>query len=316
MEDQSPRIVDWLLANADRYDLRAERRPWPERLGLPLTDFKVRAVLEGRAFDGRGTDRNANVSLIKGFSEVLERFIVCRAPLKNSNGLAVHEFEAEAKINARRELLERDAFYRFFYNKYETGFRLDDAYLLFRGETKRNSKVDQLLLKIAEYTLDNQVLNVVLHVGFAEVGNCFAVTIGLGASENLFEACGSAQIETWRNLSALMEEIPRDGLSVMEFRNRGNSWGPLDHLRLGSNSDYAKQINEYFKIKSGQRFITRKVKYIEYESYTNLIPSGCPLVATKAVSPEVIEFHFGLCPPEVRAVFSEDVFYDLPHPLA
>lgn len=303
------------MANMERFDLMVERRPWPGKLGLQYFDYKARLLINERVYTGRGTDTDANLALVKAFAEALERRVMAEARLESSNGLAIHELEMKANNNARNELLERDAFFRFFYKKGARASLLNTEHLFFNRPTLAGSKIHQILCEVATYSVDQETIHCVLHVGLVKKNGRSAIAVGLGASLCSERAAQTAQIETWRNLVALAESIPDDGLSVEEF-NINRRFGPKDHLRLGSDTSYANSIFTYLEKKISNQHQHSKPRKIEYVDHSIHLPESCPLFAKQALSTDCVNLHFGFCPPGVRSHFPEFDFFELPHPLA
>lgn len=107
----TPTLSAWALQKCEDLDLQATRLTWVDEWCPSLVDFIVTIKVDGEIFEGRGMAETEDLAFTKAVAEALERAIMRHANVYSSNGLAVHTTIEEATAGAKRELVERDAFF-------------------------------------------------------------------------------------------------------------------------------------------------------------------------------------------------------------
>ena len=106
--DNTKELKQWIIDNADALKLKVERLHWIKDWFPGYSDYWVSAIINNESFEGRGIDSDDEQAFLKAFSELVER-IFCFYNGINSNGVAAHYNKNSAILNARKELIERDA---------------------------------------------------------------------------------------------------------------------------------------------------------------------------------------------------------------
>ena len=83
---------------------------WTVQFNINLHDYIVKFEYENSTYEGRGTDANEDTAIIKAYAEALERYIVFKYEINSTNGCAVHTNLMNSRMNAKKELIERDLF--------------------------------------------------------------------------------------------------------------------------------------------------------------------------------------------------------------
>lgn len=106
--DNQKKLGNWILCHTHSLDLKIERMNWIQNWFPEHKDFKISFSTSNEVLVGRGIDTDEDTALIKAFSELVERS-VCSFYGINSNGVAAHFDKGSAVLNAKKELIERDA---------------------------------------------------------------------------------------------------------------------------------------------------------------------------------------------------------------
>jgi|GEM_PF-5025066 len=117
-------ITEFVFNNRSRLQLNVLRLTWPQEWGLDFCDIEVKLSLNGIHSNGRGQNSNEETAFEIASSEAIERYMVKALKLRHSYGVACHSDKEEALANSIRELMEREIFFRFFYDT--KTFRLID----------------------------------------------------------------------------------------------------------------------------------------------------------------------------------------------
>jgi hypothetical protein len=103
-------LDQWLLANANKIDLRIRFFDNKILKTFGIHDIEAKISVDGKEYSGRGTYFDKEIALKKACGEAIERFFLHRNKFQNSNGMAVHSNAKLAIDGARLELIERDLF--------------------------------------------------------------------------------------------------------------------------------------------------------------------------------------------------------------
>ncbi|HAZ13183.1 MAG: hypothetical protein A2X86_15980 [Bdellovibrionales bacterium GWA2_49_15] len=106
--DNIKKLKHWIFAKAETLKLQVERMRWVDDWFPGYFDFALSAQIDGRKFVGRGMADDEDTAFLKAFSEMVER-VYCFYHKIGSNGVAAHPRRDQAILNAKKELIERDA---------------------------------------------------------------------------------------------------------------------------------------------------------------------------------------------------------------
>lgn len=243
----SNELAAWLLQNADALDLRATSFTWPSEWGLIAHfDYEVSIDLRGIRYAGRATARGEELAFIKAGAEALERAYCAGHDLK-SNGVAAHVNEADAILHARREALERDAFYCHYLTK--TAFTPIDSAAFARLTSMYPlifAKLDEFGVSLRFY--DMRTIGEASIVCVAEglhSSSPWGGVIGLSSKTDFFDAAESALLECLRNTVMTIADPARETLSLSEFKALSQV-GPHDRRKLALDLDFWRTVAPLF----------------------------------------------------------------------
>ncbi|MBI2519943.1 MAG: YcaO-like family protein [Bdellovibrio sp.] len=106
--DNIKKLKYWISVNAETLKLQVERMRWVDDWFPGYFDFAVSAQVDGQIFTGRGIAGDEDTAFLKALSEMVER-VYCFYHKIGSNGVAAHPDRDQAILNAKKELIERDA---------------------------------------------------------------------------------------------------------------------------------------------------------------------------------------------------------------
>lgn len=227
---------------------------WTELLDDEIVDIEVNIKHGQQLFEGRGTDLNGERALLKAYSECLERICCYVNDIESTNGCAVHSSLEVANINAKNELIERDAFLLYFVsesmpkeipilNKFDELVHI------------KNAKIKNFILK------ENNSLYVVLSVIFSKN----FVIAGLGNASNLPAAQLKADIESIRQFIHLVYYDKLDKnlkFPIIEFNNFN------DHGNQGFDKKYIDTLSKVFLSKKQKTFDMNYDEVFSYDNYS------------------------------------------------
>lgn len=219
-------IGSWILNHLHSHGLLIERMGWIKDWFPEYTDFRITATIEGEVLVGRGIDQDQDTALYKAFSELVERSY-CAFHKIDSNGVAAHFDKSQAELNAKKELIERDAILchhltgkPFFLNEYPK--RLDALKERLR-EFGFELKFAEAISPVEDYRVTVcQILG----------GQKFGSIWGFGCDTDFNKAFDHALFEAMINVSAYIHgNYTREVISIEEFDKLSLARG-LDHQRL------------------------------------------------------------------------------------
>jgi ribosomal protein S12 methylthiotransferase accessory factor YcaO len=243
----SQKLISWLLNNSAELNLQVTEFTWVRDWDLVgVFDFQVTIELHGRTFTGRGTAPSEELAFLKAGAEAIERAF-CGGLEISTMGVAVHTTESLAQQNAKRELVERDAFFGHYYSK--TSFSNLENDLIFEFEQKwpnafrqlRDSKVDCHFYK-ADSMLDPVLVCVFSGPNRASK---FGGIIGLGSNSQKLEAMQTAFFEGLRNVAVNINLQTADAISEIDFLKIEKPRS-IDRQRLARNIDYWSGFKHLF----------------------------------------------------------------------
>jgi YcaO cyclodehydratase, ATP-ad Mg2+-binding len=184
-------LKKWILTTVKTYpeNFKIFEISWPQDNGFHFHDYGVEIIVDGKKYQGNGTSRDPDTALCKAVSESYERFCVKYYELASSNGCAAHYDQPTALINAKLELIERDAFLCHFI--LGTGFLKLDQVVHKNLEAHSDIKIENYLLESKKYKI---VLTRLILRKYSQI-------FGMGISSDLSESLFKAEIEALRQWS-------------------------------------------------------------------------------------------------------------------
>lgn len=265
-------LTNWILKNSGSLDLRVAELTWIRALHPGMVDLRAAVTLDGKEFEGRGSDTNEDRALGKAVCEAIERF-VCHSHAIASIGVAGHFDESLAKKNARLELIERASLFHHVDSSVPMGeIQTRELKIVIEG---RQATVSLRFLEMA--TLPGIAAVLCLAEGVT-TGAAIGGILGLGCAESQVEAIAKAEIECLRNVAALAD-IPMFPLSKDIFSKIGKP-SSEDRRRLLFDFDYCSNLLESLlgRVKDS---IATKMPALQ-PTWINLdlpkaVPANCPL---------------------------------------
>ena len=293
-------ISSWLLANAERLDLRATQLSWVDDWVPDIFDFAVEITVDGVVYEGRGTADSEDLAFAKAGAEALERAVVATTNAKSSNGFAVHPDIKQASRLATQELLERDAYFCHWLTKMPFIALSDSSWgKLQIGRSSIASIAARLQGMGIELThaLMKTVggsLAVVCVTRGARSQRPFGVIHGLGLGQ-LDEALCKAILECLRTTVAWGSGNYRGGgpLDRAVFA-RMPAPGPLEHERLGVAVESGLKMGAYLALSAGGDTAPGDAPAVQCTQVK--LPeeiADAPVVAVRAVSTHLQDAVFG-----------------------
>ncbi len=108
--DDAKKLIHWALNLKPEYQVEISNFDWPRRFALDQLDYHFKFEYKEQIYDGRGLAESSETALVKAIVEAIERTVIDKHKLKNSNGIAAHFDSAQATESALCELIERDVF--------------------------------------------------------------------------------------------------------------------------------------------------------------------------------------------------------------
>ena len=213
--DNTKKLKQWIIDNADTLKLKVERLHWINDWFPGYSDYWVSAIINNESFEGRGIDSDDEQAFLKAFSELVER-IFCFYNGINSNGVAAHYNKNAAILNARKELIERDAV--LCHHLTDIPFiPIENEQVQKNFEFLRNQLIEKgIEIKLAQ--AKSSVKNLKVTVCVAQGGKHFASFFGFGCDYNIHAAQEKAMQECLTNVIALISgHHDIEHLSIKDF---------------------------------------------------------------------------------------------------
>ena len=279
------KIKNWIAASADALDLGIVELGWPAVWAPGFTATQATVSIGGRKFTGTGIARDTDLAVVKATVEAIERWITTVNELPNSSGLAGHDSIAQASINARNELVERDAFFCHYLTN--TPFLQ-----MLPSDLAKNALIDwQRLssqatdegveLRLARMVVPTGIHGIVCFAFGARAKNPFGVIAGLGCAENFDDAVLKAILECLGNTTAQIDGVQHGPISRRNFGEIPNP-GVMEHMRLGLSSESTEVIRNLLR---PSETAAKPLNMSQIELVPLMPPEnfqGCPLVFVHA----------------------------------
>jgi hypothetical protein len=319
--ENTQKIIDWSIKYSEQLHLKAEYYTSIKKVMPDHFDIGVSIVVNDKKYAGRGTDKIEEIAYLKALSESIERSLLPIFNIENSNGLAVHHSLDQAKLNARNELIERDAFFCRYLLKSgmkKIQFEITEAEKYFKNEN-----IDISYYEMCHYQDGYGVLCVADGVSHKRP---FGLVMGTSFRSEVEVAKNQAFNEALRTVLSTVAKKESESISIEEFSKMNDDQINFrDHGRLSLNLEYSK----YFKDLLNNEIIALKDNIdhddFSYEVLDNaLIPiPELPLLAVRANHPKLQQLYTGVTLAEkvnlnrLKQIFEEVNFKSInliPHP--
>lgn len=248
--DDAKKLIHWAVNLKPEYKVEISNFDWPQRFALDQLDYHFKFRYNEQTYDGRGLAVSSETALVKAIVEAIERTVIDKHNLKNSNGIAAHFDSVQATESALCELIERDVFL-CNYLCAEAGVQeieknlLPDSYLATVKEFENNN------IHIRFYELGkllNRTVVLAITNGFDRV-NPFGCVIGLGANLIKDKAIAAAFSEVARNTVTYIDRNSCIEWHQSEndfFKEDNQSFSILEHGKLALSEAHARWLWNYF----------------------------------------------------------------------
>jgi len=270
--DDAKKLIHWALNLNSEYKVEISNFEWPERFSLNQLDYHFKFKYKGHTYDGRGLAESSETALTKAIVEAIERTVIDKYNLKNSNGIAAHFDLIKAKENALCELIERDVFLcNFLYVR--AGVKEVDKNLLPSSCLASVIEFENKNVPIRFYELGallNRTVILAITNGFDRL-NPFGCVIGLGASLIKTEAMAAAFNEAARNSVTYIDRNSCTEWSQSEsefFKEDNQKFSILEHSKLALSETYGRWLWNYFLEKEKYKMIDHDIQEQEIEIQT------------------------------------------------
>lgn len=247
---------------------------------------------------GYGTARGKSQAFLAALGEGLERyFFQQQQRYRTSNGFASHTDPEKALENAKRELIERDAFLR----AYHLAMPLRDITRELMADSEFIAALGAQIVKAGfQFSFgllrDQEDFCVVAAVYPVRAG----CVLGLSCKTSLPEAAEKAMLEAFINahVDPSLNELTLEAFLEMDEAERQT---PLAHLRLGLGPSLAHRFFRQLKPKASvvNLPIDEKSFVIERIATEPWLPD-CPFTLVKASHPHLQDLYFG--PPSAETL--------------
>ena len=267
------RLAQWVLSSAKDLDLRVTKLDWIDSYYKGYSDIAVKIKIESIIYEGRGSDMDSTVALMKGVTEAVERF-VCRANKISSIGVAGHYNEDAAKENSLLEFIERTAISAHFSQKIGMNLKSIESISTNTKDFGNVSlKVHQFQMVTPEIYFGVFTLTEGTESGF-EIGGI----MGAAVARNFEEAARKSSIECFRNVAALSTHS-HTSINFDQFIKIKNS-SSKDSQNILFNREYCKTLlDTLLPSKATEPAFNINLNDLIFESldYSSAVLSDCPL---------------------------------------
>ncbi|MBL6991007.1 MAG: YcaO-like family protein [Bacteriovoracaceae bacterium] len=329
------KVLNWFLKNITPLNLKTVHMEWTKDYLPKYTDMHVEITVNGAIYHGRGTDKQENIAFIKASVEAVERAVLSNTKgIKNSSGVAGHSLDDEAIKNAKLELIERDHFFCHYLTQVPFGNTLinivNDSTFPFRDMIKKLNKRG-IEIFFREMAKTSETTSVICIASGSSYKYPFGITTGHGIAFNAHDAIESAFIQCVRKVVSYLDgELP-EKISINEFLQKLQH-SPVDHIALGCNLEYAKEVMPFFCAKNCDVVFDdirmSEIECIQLDTQVNPACehiSSAPLVFYRAFSDQLHDLFFGNLLEEninlnrLKTFANKDIsfgdLYKTPHPM-
>lgn len=267
------RLSQWVLGSAKDLNLQVTKLDWISDYYKDHLDIAVKMEIDAKTYEGRGSDVDSTLALMKGVTEAVERF-VCRTNNVSSIGVAGHYDLELAKNNALLEFIERTSIWNHYSNK--IGMKPISVHhisVMTKDFGAVSLKVHQFQMNTPQGYFGVFTLAEGLTSGF-EIGGI----MGASVCRNYDEALKKSSIECLRNVAALSVHSHRS-LSNEEFKKIEKPTSE-DSQNLLFDKSYCKKLIEILSAdNSKEQSFHNDLENLIFEElpYSALVLKDCPL---------------------------------------
>lgn len=267
--DDAKKLIHWALNLKPDYKAEISNFDWPQRFALNQLDYHFKFTYKEETYDGRGLAVSSEIALVKAIVEAIERTIIDKHQLNNSNGIAAHFDIVQATESALCELIERDVFL-CNYLCVEGGVQEVEQHLLPDFCLTTVKEFENKNVSICFYELGmllNRTVILAITNGFDRL-NPFGCVIGLGASLIKEKAIAAAFSEVARNT---VTYIDRDSCIEWHqsendfFKEDNQNFSILEHGKLALSEEYGRWLWNYFLEKKKYKIKDNDIRENEIE---------------------------------------------------
>lgn len=305
MDKKTIQFFNWITLNTKTLDLQSYQR---NKITLWLPNIiDIVAKTNNKKFGpwyGQGWGASKYIASIKAVAEILEREVMNRHRLPNSNGCAIHVDLKEAKRSAYYELIERDAFFCHYltqtpFDKTDTkGLKVFGMNFNQLKKHLKNHKINVEVFKMRPAVKCEAVIVYVTEIG---IKGRPGFQFGCSCSDVLSQAVEHALLEALRSIAHYSTNKPIKNFVENKFFHKKYDALPINtkHSNLRLNKEYHQYFKKsFFKNKSASKNIGKsfiELKDIKLKEYSTQFDDfkNLPMVFIKASSPKLIELYFG-----------------------
>lgn len=248
--DDAKKLIHWAINLPPDFDPQITLFDWPKRFALNQFDYHFKFKFNNSEYQGRGIAVETEKALTKAIVEAIERTVIDKHSLKNSNGIAAHFEEPLARENAVCELIERDIFLCNFLCPLAgvveiNSNTISSSFTEILDKLKKNNIAIQLYE--LGTTLDRIVVLAICN-GF-DSKTPFGCVIGLGSHLVREVAIHAALIEMIRNVVTQIDNniCPEWQLTQSNFSHHDEiNFSINEHSKIALTEEYGRWIWQYF----------------------------------------------------------------------
>lgn len=286
------KLAKWLFDNRKQLQLKALLGEWVKDWLPGFEDIRVQIQLGGKAYEGRGIAADQDKAFLIAGAEAIER-AYCDNLGINSNGVALHTHEEDAKLNAKLELLERDGFLCHFLTRtpfasLDTPSGTDIDFERIKDRLQKHGV--EIVLKRAAISYPK----IVLCIARKTVGeNPFNCILGLGSHDDLKVSATKAITECLSNAVWMLESSDTQSIDTETFKSKRNHTS-IDHqmLYLGKNDDLSLDWIFETENKSHVAELDCKIDFTTLKSDISILENA-PITVVRASSDNLQNIFYG-----------------------
>ncbi len=272
-----------LIANIQKLAIEGHinilKLDWTEQFNIDLHDYIVKFKYENTTYEGRGTDPDEDTAIIKAYAEAVERYVVFKYEINSTNGCAVHTSLLNSKLNAKKELIERDLFSIYF------------LFNLNRNKIENpigNQSIKNLIFSRKDKIIQYQIFSD-FYVTMTLILSNDGFIAGLGCDQDSEKSADHSLIEATRQYVHGVIFNNKTEIGLDKFYKKSDL-SFKDHGNLAFNNDYIQKIRRHFSAKQqtppNLMYTEKEFKFIEFNDQL-LTDSG--LYFTQCQNPSLID---------------------------
>lgn len=273
MENKKKELITWAL-DEFKHQLVLNEQRWDFFPKQPFYDYRSSLKINDQTYEGRGIASSQKQAITACIAEALERFAIDFQNKKySSNGCAIHTDWEQAKINSRRELIERH-----FVMLYSLGY--SNAEEISLDVVPHNLKSSLVFLiekniKVNFYQLYSSANDkvVLCRISGLEALPKFGMTFGSSCKNSLEECLAASYLEALPNTIAYLNQNITP-MTFEDFKKIINP-KPLEHLSLYLDVEFAAEYSSKVIINSlhenyidSNLFLSEELQY----PYSEMLP--------------------------------------------